>query len=71
MILFISEPYWGMNLVWWFIWFILLMWVFATPYKIPGQRIQKDTPLDILKKRLARGEINTDEYNIKKKLIES
>jgi len=63
--------FWGMHLIWWFIWMILLLWVFAIPYNIPGQRAKKDSPLDILKKRFALGEINKEEYVEKKKLIHS
>ena len=62
--------FWGMHLIWWFLWVIALFWVFATPYNIPGQRTKKDTPLDILKKRFALGEINKEEFQEKKKLIE-
>ena len=48
----------------------MLFWIFATPYTIPGQRSKKDSPLDILKKRFASGEITKEEYQEKKKLIE-
>jgi putative membrane protein len=41
----------GMHLVWWIIWAILLFWVFALPYRVPGQRMKTETPLTILKKR--------------------
>ncbi len=61
----------GMHSIWWFVWGILLLWIFATPYNIPGQRSKKDTPLDILKKRLALGQINNEEYQEKKKIIEA
>ncbi|GAA3560703.1 SHOCT domain-containing protein [Snuella lapsa] len=63
--------FWGMHSIWWIIWIILLFWIFATPYNIPGQRTKKDTPLNILKKRFALGEISKEEYEEKKKLIES
>ncbi len=63
--------YGGMHLIWWVLWMILIFWIFATPYHIPGQRSKKDSPLDILKKRFAIGEINEEEYQKKKKLIES
>jgi putative membrane protein len=63
--------YWGMNLVWWFIWGILLCWIFVLPYDIPGQRRAKDSPLDILKKRFAAGQITITEYNEKKQIIEN
>lgn len=63
--------FWGMNLIWWFAWVILLIWIFAIPYDIPGQRRKKDSPLDILKKRFASGEITKEEYQEKKKILES
>lgn len=60
----------GMHYIWWFIWIIFLVWIFAIPYDIPGQRLKKDSPLDLLKKRLAVGEIDINEYHEKKKIIE-
>ncbi|WP_320814753.1 SHOCT domain-containing protein [Flavobacterium sp.] len=62
--------FWGMHLLWWVVWLVLLYWIFAVPYNIPGQRSKKDTPLDILKKRFAQGEINKEEFLEKKKLLE-
>ena len=61
----------GMHLGWWFIWGIMLFWIFATPYDIPGQRTRKISPLDILQKRFANGEIKTDEYQEKKQILEA
>lgn len=61
----------GMHLVWWFVWSIMLFWIFASPYTIPGQRSRKDSPLDILKKRFAAGEITKEDYQEKKKIVES
>lgn len=60
----------GMHLVWWFVWSIMLFWIFASPYTIPGQRSRKDSPLDILKKRFAAGEITKEDYQEKKKIVE-
>ena len=57
-------------MAWWFIWAILFFWIFATPYDIPGQRAKKDPPLDILKKLLASGQINIEEYHEKKKILQ-
>ena len=65
-----NNYYWGMLFVWWFIWVIMLFWIFATPYDIPGQRNKKDSPLDILQKRFASGQITNDEYQEKKKILE-
>lgn len=64
------ENFGGMHLIWWFFWVVMLIWIFATPYNIPGQRNKKDAPLNILKNRLARGEISKEEYEENKKIIE-
>ena len=62
--------FWGMHLIWWVIWLFLLFWIFAMPYNIPGQRMMKDSPLDILRRRFALGEITNEEYQEKKKILE-
>ena len=62
---------WGMHLVWWLIWGVMLFWIFYTPYDIPGQRNKENSPLDILKRRLASGQIKTEEYQEKKKILET
>lgn len=61
----------GMHILWWFVFIMLLVWIFALPYAIPGQRWKKDSPLDILKARYAKGEIGTDEYNERKRNLET
>ena len=68
--MFTGYFFWGMHLIWWFIWMILLFWIFATPFNIPGQRLKRDSPLDILKKRFVSGEIDSTEYLEKKNLLE-
>ena len=60
----------GMHFFWWFIWIIIMVWIFATPFDVPGQRKKKDSPLHTLKKRLAAGEINKEEYEEKKQIIQ-
>lgn len=59
----------GMHLIWWIIWVIFLIWIFATPWGVPGQRTKKETPLDILKKRYAAGEIDSEEFEERKKAL--
>lgn len=66
-----ENYYWGMNLLWWVIWFVFIFWIFATPYDIPGQRRRKNSPLDVLKHRYAAGEITPEEYETMKKILES
>ena len=60
-----------MHLIWWFVWLILLFWIFTIPYNIPGQRMKKDSGLDVLQRRFASGQIKTEEYQEMKKILES
>ena len=64
-----TNYYWGMHLMWWVVWLILLFWIFALPYDIPYQRQKKDSPLDVLQRRFASGEITNEEYQEKKEII--
>ncbi len=64
------NSYWGMNIIWWLIWVVMVFWIFALPYDIPGQRKKKDSALDILQKRFASGAISVTEYQEKKQILE-
>ena len=64
-----GHHYWGMHWIWWILWIIFLIWIFATPWDLPGQRTKKETPLDILKKRYAAGEIDSEEFEERKKAL--
>jgi putative membrane protein len=66
-----ENYYWGMNAIWWFVWAILIFWIFATPYDIPGQRRKKNIPLDILRNRFAAGKITSEEFEERKKVLEA
>nr|WKN40387.1 SHOCT domain-containing protein [Tunicatimonas sp. TK19036] len=59
-----------MHIIWWVIWVIFIIWIFATPWDIPGQRTKKETPLDLLKKRYAKGEISKEEYEDIKRTLQ-
>ncbi|WP_370583345.1 SHOCT domain-containing protein [Pedobacter sp. ASV28] len=50
---------------------VLLSWIFVLPFDIPGQRSKKDTPLDLLKKRFAAGEISKEEFQERKNILQS
>jgi len=69
--MFYNSYFGGMHLIWCFVWIILLFWIFATPYRIPGQRKKKDSPLDILQKRFASGLISNEEYQEKKDILKN
>lgn len=59
----------GMHLAWWFVWIVLIIWIFATPYDIPGQRKKKESHLSILQKQFASGDITKEEYQAMKNLL--
>ena len=61
--------FWGMHLIWWLCLIILIAWLFTKPWKGSGQKSKKETPLDILKNKFARGEISKEEYEEKKKML--
>ena len=63
--------FFGMHLLWWFIWGSMLFWVFATPFYVPGQQKKKNSSFEILRQRFASGQITTEEYQEKKKILEA
>jgi len=69
--MFFTALFFGMNILWWSIWLVLLVWIFLVPYDIPGQRNKKESPLDILQKRFARGAIDLKEYQRNKAVLEN
>lgn len=65
-----ENYYWGMNVIWWFLWIVLIIWIFAIPYDIPGQKRKKESAFDILQKKYADGKITKSEYLDKKQILE-
>lgn len=63
--------FWGMHFIWWIVWIILLIWIFLIPRDLPFQRSKPEEPLEILKKRFAKGEISKKEYKESKKILMS
>ena len=68
---FFNGHFGGMHFLWWIIWFIFLIWIFFVPYDIPYQKTKKESPLNILKNRFAKGEISQKEYEESKKILKS
>jgi len=62
--------FWGMHLFWWVLWAILLAWIFVLPWDIPGERRPRESPLEILRRRYAEGEISTEEFEERKRTLE-
>lgn len=63
--------YGGMHYIWWIIWFFFLVWIFFIPTDIPYQKTKKESPLDILKDRFAKGEISKEQFEESRKILNS
>jgi len=50
---------------------IFLFWIFAFPYNVPGQRMKKDSPLDILPKRFASAQTSKEANQEHKSILEN
>lgn len=66
-----NEHFGGMHLGWFILLIIVLVWFLYRYNKFAFYKSKKETPLSILKKRLANGEITQQEYEETKKILES
>ncbi|MDQ2769035.1 MAG: SHOCT domain-containing protein [Bacteroidota bacterium] len=48
-----------------------MVWMFAIPMGIPGQRYRHSSPLDVLRMRLASGQITPDQYREHKQMLDA
>lgn len=63
--------FFGMHGLWWLFWVILLAVVlFAVFNPRINRKKEKESPLDILKRRYASGDISTEEYKERKSALE-
>ncbi len=62
----------GMHFIWWFFWIFLLVsfFSFSTPVSRKKARLNRLTPLDILQRRYAAGELTTEDYEERKTRLE-
>lgn len=61
--------FWGMHLLWWLFWFALITVFFSLLTPVPRHKA-RETPLQILARRYAAGEISTEEYEERKSRLE-
>lgn len=64
--------FWGMHLFWWLFWIILIVLLLWLPGPLARNRARgsRETPLEILQRRYAAGEISTEEYEDRKSRLE-
>ncbi len=60
--------FWGMHMFWWLFWVVLIILFFGLATPVPRSRA-KLTPIDILQRRYAAGEISTAEYEERKEKL--
>lgn len=62
----------GMHWFWWLFWIALLAAIFWAPWGTPLRRDKppRETPHELLRRRLATGEITTQEYEQRKALLD-
>ncbi|OFZ67816.1 MAG: hypothetical protein A2V79_03280 [Betaproteobacteria bacterium RBG_16_56_24] len=57
--------FWGMHVFWWLFWIAVIVLMFA-PFTPVSRRRRRETPLELLQRRYAAGEISTEEYEERK-----
>ena len=62
----------GMHGLWWIFWVVLIGLLVYFVWGRPGaqRRAPRETPLDLLKRRLAGGEVSPEEYEKRKALLD-
>ena len=67
--MFFDYHFFGMHMMWWVFWLLLLVVTFGWFEPVSKTRIRRDTPLEILQRRFASGEITAAEYEEKKTIL--
>lgn len=62
----------GMHWFWWMFWIVLVAVIFLSLWSAPARRgkAPRETPHEVLRRRLATGEITTQEYEERKALLD-
>lgn len=67
--MFNNYHFFGMDPIWWVIWFILITLFFYFFQPIRRKKIKRN-PIDVLQYKFSVGEINADEYEQRKRILE-
>lgn len=66
---YVGWGFMGMHAFWWLFWVILIVVLFSYFTPVPRSR-PRETPLELLQKRYAAGEISSEEYEERKARLE-
>ncbi len=71
--MFYDTGWFGMHMFWWFFWILLIVsfFSFSIPVSRRKARLNQLTPMDILQRRYASGEITTADYEERKMRLEN
>lgn len=61
--------FWGMHIFWWLFWIVVIVVMFS-PLTPVSRRRRRETPLEMLQRRYAAGQISTEEYEERKAKLE-
>ena len=64
-----GGSFWGMHFLWWLFWIAIIATFFSLVRPVPRREV-RETPLEILKRRYAAGEITSVEYDERKTRLE-
>ena len=64
-----GESFWGMHFFWWLFWIAAIVLLFSPITQISPVR-RRQTPLEVLQRRYAAGEITTAAYEERKTTLE-
>lgn len=61
----------GMHFIWWFVWIVFISLAFTTYTPVPKSHLRTGVrALDILRRRYAAGQVSTEEYERRKRVLE-
>ncbi len=66
---YVGWGFMGMHVLWWLFWIVLIVVAFFFFTPVPRSR-PRETPLELLQKRYAAGEISSEEYEERKARLE-
>ena len=63
--------FFGMHVIWWAFWFLIIMTAFTTFTPVPRSQLRSgERALDILRRRLAAGQLTPEDYERRKAVLE-
>ena len=62
---YVGWSFWGMHFFWWLFWIVIIV-ALVLPITPVSRGRRRETPLEVLQRRYAAGEVSTEEYEKRK-----